>query len=130
GGMYEVLLQHLGKDRYQGACSRFRQEFDETRPEPPTGEQLMSCFNSQMDAMGMGCCDRQVEGFAFLTGTEDAFNHHPCQELERRKELQEFDRELIRAHCFKEGMFMAHSKDTTYGEESLKRAALLSRQEL
>eukprot|EP00439_Symbiodinium_sp_Y106_P049108 s2354_g6.t1 len=131
GCMYEVLLQLLGGERYDGSCARqFRQEeFNEARPEPPTGEQLMACFNAQMTSMGMGCCgrERSIDGFAFLTGAKDAFNHHPCDELERTKAFQDYDRSLIRQHCFEDGMFMVHSKDVKYAKESGSRVSDLTR---
>jgi len=71
----------------------------------------------------MGCCGkaRGIEGFAFLTGIDESFNHHPCHELERSREFVDEDPEAIRAHCFVDGMFMAHTKNATYAEESLRR---------
>ncbi|CAK9066963.1 unnamed protein product [Durusdinium trenchii] len=125
GCMYEVLLQLLGGEQYRGSCRRFSQEsFNESQPEPLTGEDLMNCFNSEMSSLGLGCCDRKLQDFAFLTG-EDSFNHHPCEELLKKPKLQEFDRTLIRSHCFKEGMFMVHSKNLTYAQESLRRVRAL-----
>lgn len=130
GCMYEVMLHHFAGERYTGACTSFGQDdFNEARPEPPTGEELMKCFNSEMDALGMGCCDRDIKDFAFLTG-EDSFNHHPCDELLRKPALQEYDRALIQAHCFEDGMFMVHSKDLKYAKESLKRVQQMIRNEL
>mmetsp|Transcript_10809 Transcript_10809/g.32544 ORF Transcript_10809/g.32544 Transcript_10809/m.32544 type:complete len:320 (-) Transcript_10809:332-1291(-) len=124
GCMYEVLLSKLGGDRYSGRCRKFREPtFDKERPEPPTGSALMHCFNEEMDALGIGCCgkDRQIDGFAFLTGAEDSFNHHPCHELEKSKDFKEVARETIRQHCFVEGMFMVHTKNASYVRESKER---------
>mmetsp|Transcript_46638 Transcript_46638/g.137804 ORF Transcript_46638/g.137804 Transcript_46638/m.137804 type:complete len:324 (+) Transcript_46638:60-1031(+) len=121
GCMYEVLLRMVGGDRYGGRCGGFREpDFDPSRPEPPTGAELMTCFNEEMDALGVGCCgkDRAIEGFAFLTGAEDSFNHHPCEQLERSKDFAEEPRAKIRAHCHSDGMFMAHTKDDAYADAS------------
>mmetsp|Transcript_140947 Transcript_140947/g.438166 ORF Transcript_140947/g.438166 Transcript_140947/m.438166 type:complete len:320 (+) Transcript_140947:53-1012(+) len=125
GCMYEVLLSTLGGDRYGGRCRKYREpELKEDRPEPPTGAALMHCFNKEMDALGMGCCGkaRGIDGFAFLTGPEESFNHHPCHELERSKDFQDVARETIRQHCFTDGMFMVHTKNSSYVHESLERA--------
>ena len=62
----------------------------------------------------MGCCERHIKDFEFLRG-QDAFNHHPCEELEKKPALQAlfclhpmcseaYERELIREHCYKEGL--------------------------
>lgn len=59
GCMYEVLLSLLGGERYGGRCREYREpEFRQQKPEPPTGPQLMKCFNEEMDALGMGCCGK------------------------------------------------------------------------
>ena len=130
GCMYEVLLNHLAGEHYNGTCTRFGEgSFNEAQPEPPSGEELMKCFNSEMASLGMGCCDRDIKHFAFLTG-EDSFNHHPCDELLQKPALQDFDRELIQMHCFREGMFMVHSKDSKYAKEALKRIQQLNQEEL
>jgi len=129
GCMYEVLLSTLGGGRYSGLCRKFREpKLNEGRPEPPTGSQLMRCFNEEMAAMGMGCCAeaRGIEGFAFLTGAENSFNHHPCHELERSHEFADQDPETVKAHCFTDGMFMVHTKNTTYVELSLQRVTRLT----
>lgn len=124
GCMYEVLLSTLGGERYSGRCRKYREaKLKEGRPEPPTGPDLMHCFNEEMSALGMGCCgrDRGIDGFAFLTGAEDSFNHHPCHELERSREFAEVDTETIRRHCFTEGMFMVHTKNSSYVQASHER---------
>mmetsp|Transcript_82224 Transcript_82224/g.183662 ORF Transcript_82224/g.183662 Transcript_82224/m.183662 type:complete len:321 (-) Transcript_82224:92-1054(-) len=124
GCMYEVLLSMLGGERYKGRCRKYREpKLNEERPEPPTGPQLMHCFNEEMDALGMGCCgkSRGIDGFAFLTGAKDSFNHHPCHELERSREFKEVARETIKLHCFEEGMFMVHTKNASYVRASLER---------
>merc|ERR1719210_113331 len=103
GCMYEMLLQWLGGKRYKRRCNKFREpELREDHPEPPTGAQLMHCFNEEMSALGMGCCGeaRGIKGFAFLTGPKNSFNHHPCQELERSRDFVDVDKNIIHAHCF------------------------------
>eukprot|EP00420_Gonyaulax_spinifera_P021692 CAMPEP_0197914010 /NCGR_PEP_ID=MMETSP1439-20131203/77693_1 /TAXON_ID=66791 /ORGANISM="Gonyaulax spinifera, Strain CCMP409" /LENGTH=310 /DNA_ID=CAMNT_0043535903 /DNA_START=29 /DNA_END=961 /DNA_ORIENTATION=- len=129
GCMYEALLTTFGGDRYKGGCRKYREaELREERPEPPTGPELMRCFNKEMEALGMGCCgkSRGIEGYAFLTGTQDSFNHHPCHELERSREFVGEKPETIRAHCFVDGMFMVHTKNTTFVEASLQRVLALT----
>jgi len=124
GCMYEVLLSFLGGDRYSGRCRQYREsELSQHRPEPPTGAENMRCFNEEMQSLGMGCCgqDRGIEGFAFLTGPQDSFNHHPCHELEQSREFATESRESIRIHCFSDGMFMVHTKNVSYADESLLR---------
>jgi len=87
GCMYEFMLQHLGGARYSGRCKEYSaSEFNPDRPELLTGTELMRCFNDEMDALGMGCCgdvSRGVGHIRFLTGVQDAFNHHPCDQLEK-----------------------------------------------
>lgn len=131
GCMYEVLLNYLGGDRYKGGCRDFRSaELNADSPgmHEAQGSELMRCFNKQMDALGMGCCAnaRGIEGFSFLTGHQDSFNHHPCHELEKSRDFVDESRETIRAHCFVDGMFIVHTKNATYVKESLKRVSMLS----
>jgi len=124
GCMYEAMLQFIGTERYKGACTIYNEkEFNEQRPEPPTGTELMGCFNEEMKKLGVGCCGkaRKINGFAFLTGETDSFNHHPCDELLKAKHFENEDRAEIRAHCYYDGMFMAHTKDSKYSKDSLKR---------
>lgn len=130
GCMYEALLTLLGGERYTGRCSKYRKlHFDKDHPEPPTGPQLMRCFNEEMRTLGMGCCggSRRLEGFRFLTGAEHLFNHHPCSELLTSREFVNESRALIQEHCFTEGMFMVHTKNVSYGEESMHRTTALTR---
>lgn len=129
GCMYEALLTLLGGERYTGRCSTYRKlHFDEDRPEPPTGPQLMRCFNEEMNTLGMGCCgrSRDIDGFGFLTGPYNSFNHHPCSELLTSREFVNESRALVQEHCFTEGMFMVHTKNVSYGEESMRRTVALT----
>jgi len=130
GCMYEALLTLLGGEQYTGRCSTYRKrDFDKDSPEPPTGPQLMRCFNEEMKTLGMGCCggSRLIDGFRFLTGPENSFNHHPCSELLTSREFVNESRALIQDHCFTEGMFMVHTKNTSYGEVSVRRTVAFTR---
>lgn len=129
GCMYEVMLQLYGGDAYSGRCRRFRvAEFDAQRPEPPTGTQLMRCFNEEMDRLGKGCCGsaRGIEGVGFLTGQDNSFNDHPCHELQKNKDLTSIERSKIAEHCFVDGMFMVHTKEKSYGTTSALRVKALT----
>lgn len=122
GCMYEAMLTYILADRYDGHCRQYMEAtFDESRPEPPTGTSLMRCFNKNMANLGHGCCgaDRNLPEFGFLTGPEDSFNHHPCHELERNRDFAAEGLDVIRKHCFIDGMFMVHTKNVTYVDELL-----------
>merc|ERR1712129_681213 len=102
---------------------------NEERPEPPTGNELMRCFNKELASLGHACCGLeqrglQEHGLAFLSGRNNSFNDHPCDELRRSKDFTAEERAQIAAHCFSdEGMFMVHTKDTKYAEISARRVA-------
>eukprot|EP00929_Paragymnodinium_shiwhaense_P004797 TRINITY_DN10599_c0_g2_i1.p1 TRINITY_DN10599_c0_g2~~TRINITY_DN10599_c0_g2_i1.p1 ORF type:complete len:478 (-),score=119.47 TRINITY_DN10599_c0_g2_i1:285-1718(-) len=122
GCMYEAMLQYYHKDEYKGACLKYRAQWNPDRPEPPTGKDLMRCFNEEMKRLGTPCCgtrQRKLRDIAFLTGPE-AFQHHPCDEL--KKAFSEEPAEVIEEHCWKEGMFLIHTKDDEYVRRSLQRA--------
>lgn len=122
GCMYEAMLQMTHGDKYSGTCKQYRERYDPQRPEPPTGKELMKCFNDEMSKLGTGCCGnkvRQMDDVSFLTGTE-SFNHNPCDEL--KKHYSDEPIEVIEAHCWKEGMFLVHSKSDYYVKESLQKA--------
>jgi len=128
GCMYEVLLHRVGGERYSGRCAAYREpEYDEKRPEPRTGVQLMRCFNEEMEQLNAGCCGphRGLNSIALLTGQQDSFNHHPCFELEQSTEFTSAERDKIKDHCFMDGMFLVHSKNRSCAVTSEKRMAEL-----
>lgn len=122
GCMYEAMLTFSFKD-YTGSCQIYGEgSYSEQLPEPPTGTDLMDCFNKELDLLGSHCCgtvNRSIESFAFLT-ERNAFNHHPCEELMSSRIFQAYNRDLIRQHCFSEEMFMVHTKSHQYAERSLR----------
>merc|ERR1712048_876743 len=47
GCMYEAMLQMAHANTYSGSCLRYREKYNPQRPEPPTGKDLMTCFNEE-----------------------------------------------------------------------------------
>mmetsp|Transcript_91168 Transcript_91168/g.244094 ORF Transcript_91168/g.244094 Transcript_91168/m.244094 type:complete len:223 (+) Transcript_91168:83-751(+) len=121
GCMYEAMLQFVHSTDYEGSCLKFRSDFNPAKPEPPTGEDLMNCFNAEMQRMGTGCCgdaSRNISGIRFLIGSQ-SFNHHPCDEFKKFFSTEPAD--VVDRNCFTPGMFMVHTKDTAYASQSFDK---------